>query len=59
MTDAQRRQRAAAGRASAAARRELLGEHVYRMKMREMGRSGGRPTWQRSLGKAKERLMRP
>ena len=62
MTDAQRKQRVAAGRASAAASRKLLGEEAYILKMQRMSKvgglngKGGRPTWQQSLAKAKERM---
>ena len=56
------KQRSAAGLASAAARREMLGQHVYRMKMQELGQAGGlkggRPNWRRSLEKARERMTR-
>ena len=57
MTDAQRKQRAAAGRASAAASRKLHGEESYKLKMREIAKKGGRPSWQRSLEKARERML--
>ena len=65
LTGPQRSQRVNAGKASAAARRELLGPHVYRLRMQERGAAGGlkagakggRPTWQESLAKAKQQEL--
>ena len=63
MTPAQLKQRSNAGKASAAASKERLGEHVYGAKMQQLGQNGGRkggwkggrPTWQEALEKEKRK----